>query len=106
MAAILHNRHLLVPYLSTLQVANLEWQAQGAVCRPFLSSDLNFLLDYMAGLASDDSDDDLDRYLLSDDKPDQTEDGNNQKLISNELLSYYIQQKIFSESVVLCRNAT
>ena len=32
----------------------------------------------MASLASDDSDDDFDGYLLSDDEPDQTEDGNNQ----------------------------
>ena len=40
----------------------------------FLSSDPNFLLDYMAGLASDD---DFDGYLLSDDEPDQPEDGNN-----------------------------
>ena len=43
----------------------------------FLSSDPDFLLDYMAGLVSDDSDDDFDGYLLSDDEPDQPEDGNN-----------------------------
>ena len=43
----------------------------------FLSSDPDFLLDYMAGLASDDSDDDFDGYLLSDDEPEQPDDGNN-----------------------------
>ena len=41
----------------------------------YLPSDPNFLLDYMAGLASDDSDDDFDGYLLSDDEPEQVEDG-------------------------------
>ena len=34
----------------------------------YLPSDLNFLLEYMAGLASD-SDDDFDGYLLSDEEP-------------------------------------
>ena len=43
----------------------------------YLPSDLNFLLDYMAGLASDDSDDDFDGYLLSDGEQEQAEDGNN-----------------------------
>ena len=37
----------------------------------FFPSDSDFLLNYMTGLASDDSDDDFDGYLLSDDKPDQ-----------------------------------
>ena len=42
----------------------------------FLPSDPDFLLDYMAGLASDNSDDDdFDGYLLSDDEPEQAEDG-------------------------------
>ena len=46
----------------------------------FLPSDRDFLLDNMAGLVSDDSDDDdFDRYLLSDDEPEQAEDGNNSK---------------------------
>ena len=43
----------------------------------YLPSDPNFLLDYMAGLASDDSDDDFDGYLLSDGEQEQAEDGNN-----------------------------
>ena len=43
----------------------------------YLPSDPNFLLDYMAGLASDDSDNDFDGYLLSEDEPEQLEDGNN-----------------------------
>ena len=42
----------------------------------YLPSDPNFLLDYMAGLASDDSDDDFDGYLLSDSEPEE-ENGNN-----------------------------
>ena len=74
MAAILHNRHLLVLYLSTLRVANLVHKrmasSRSRLQTTFLSSD------YMAGLASDDSDDDFDGYLLSDDEPDQPEDGN------------------------------
>ena len=42
----------------------------------FLPSDPDFLLDYMASLAFDDSDDDdFDGYLLSDDEPEQAEDG-------------------------------
>ena len=36
--------------------------------RTYLSSDPNFLLEYMAGIASDDSNDDFDGYLLSDDE--------------------------------------
>ena len=43
----------------------------------FLPSDPDFLLDYMAGLASDDSDDDFDGYILLDDEPEQGENGNN-----------------------------
>ena len=35
----------------------------------YLPSDPDFILEYMAGLASDDSDDDFDGYLLSDDEP-------------------------------------
>ena len=35
----------------------------------YLPSDPNFLLEYMAGIASDDSDDDFDGYLLSDEEP-------------------------------------
>ena len=34
----------------------------------YLPSDPNYLLKYMAGIASDDSDDDFDGYLLSDDE--------------------------------------
>ena len=41
----------------------------------YLPSDPDFLLEYMAGIASDDSDDDFDGYLLSDDEPEQAEDG-------------------------------
>ena len=37
----------------------------------YLPSDPNFLLEYMAGLASDDSDDDFDGYLLSDEEPEE-----------------------------------
>ena len=83
MAAFLHNRHLLVPYLSTLRVANLVYKSMASsrshLQTTFLPSDPDFLLDYMAGLASDDSNDDFDGYLLSDDEQDQTEDGNNNK---------------------------
>ena len=35
----------------------------------YLPSDPNFLLEYMAGIASDNSDDDFDGYLLSDEDP-------------------------------------
>ena len=35
----------------------------------YLPSDPDFLLEYMAGIASDDSDDDFDGYLLSDEEP-------------------------------------
>ena len=35
----------------------------------YLPSDPYFILEYMAGLASGDSDDDFDGYLLSDDEP-------------------------------------
>ena len=83
MAAILHNWHLLVPYLSTLRVANLVYNSMASsrsrLQTTFLPSDPDFLLDYMTGLVSNDSDDDFDGYLLSDDEPDQTEDGNNNK---------------------------
>ena len=42
----------------------------------FLPSHPDFVLDYMADLVSDDSkDDDFDGYLLSEDKPEQAEDG-------------------------------
>ena len=37
--------------------------------RTYLPSDPDFLLEYMAGVASDDSDDDFDGYLLSDEDP-------------------------------------
>ena len=37
--------------------------------RTYLPSDPDFLLEYMAGIASDDSDDDFDGYLLSDEDP-------------------------------------
>ena len=42
----------------------LQWKS-----RTYLPSDPDFLLDYMAGIASDDSDDDFEGYLLSDDEP-------------------------------------
>ena len=45
----------------------------------FLSFDPNFLLDYMAGLASDNSDDDFDGYLLFDNEPDQIDVNNQNK---------------------------
>ena len=72
---------MLAPYLSTLRVANLVHKrmasSRSRLQTTFLSSDPDFLLDYMGGLASDDSDNDFDGYLLSDDEPDQPEDGNN-----------------------------
>ena len=37
----------------------------------YLPSDLDFLLEYMAGIASDDSNDDFDGYLLSDEDDEQ-----------------------------------
>ena len=37
----------------------------------YLPSDLDFLLEYMAGLASDDSDDDFDGYLFSEKEPEE-----------------------------------
>ena len=37
----------------------------------YLPSDPDFLLEYMAGLASDNSDDDFDGYLLSDEEPEE-----------------------------------
>ena len=44
-----------------------------------LPSDLDFLLDYMAGLASNNNDnEDFNRYSLSDDKPEQAEDSKQQ----------------------------
>ena len=43
----------------------------------YLPSDPNFLLDYMAGLASDNSNDDFDGYLLSDAESEEEENGNN-----------------------------
>ena len=39
----------------------------------YLPSDPDFLLEYMAGIASDDSDDDFDGYLLSDEEPEDPE---------------------------------
>ena len=44
-------------------------RSSSLLAHTYLSSDPNFLLEYMAGLASKDSDDDLDGYLLSDNKP-------------------------------------
>ena len=43
----------------------------------YLPSDPNFLLDYMAGLVSDDGDDDFDGYLLSDGEPEENGNNNN-----------------------------
>ena len=78
MAAILHNQHLLVPHLSTLRVATLVYKSMASsrsrLQTTFTPSDPDFLLDYMASHS-----DDFDGYLLSDDEPDQTEDGNNNK---------------------------
>ena len=37
----------------------------------YLPSDPDFLLEYMAGIASDDSDDNFDGYLLSEDDDDE-----------------------------------
>ena len=37
----------------------------------YLPSDPNFLLEYMAGLACDDSDNDFDGYLLSNEEPEE-----------------------------------
>ena len=47
----------------------------------YLLSDPDFLLEYMAELASDDSDDDFDGYLLSDEDP-EPEEGNDSVLLS------------------------
>ena len=44
-------------------------RSSASLSRTYLPSDPNFLLEYMAGLASDDSDDDFDGYLLSDEDP-------------------------------------
>ena len=53
----------------------------------YLPSDPNFLLDYMAGLASDDSDDDFDCYLLSEGEPE--ENGNNNNDNKKIFYKYY-----------------
>ena len=57
-------------------MVNLVWQAQKSGLRsPCLPSALNFLLDSMAVLTSDDSNDDFDGYIFSDGEPE--ENGNN-----------------------------
>ena len=51
----------------------------------YLPSDPDFLLDYMAGIASDDSDDDFDGCLLSDHEP--------EGIVANKYL-YYLHYKL------------
>ena len=57
----------------------------------YLPSDPNFLLDYMAGLASDDSDD-FDGYLLSDGEPEEEENGNNNNDNKNIFINIIIHK--------------
>ena len=45
--------------------------SMNCLANTYLPSDLDFLLEYMAGIASDDSDDDFDGYLLSKDDDEQ-----------------------------------
>ena len=52
----------------------------------YLPSDHNFLLEYMAGIDSDDSDDDFDGYLLSDEEPEGPE-GN---ILLLQIFSLYV----------------
>ena len=48
-------------------------RSSSRLSRTYLPSDPDFLLEYMAGIASDDSDDDFDGYLLSDEDPEPDE---------------------------------
>ena len=48
-------------------------RSSARLSRTYLPSDPDFLLEYMAGIASDDSDDDFDGYLLSDEDPESDE---------------------------------
>ena len=89
MAAVLHHQHLLAPYLSTPAIVDpvqKRWQAQ---CSTYLPSDPNFLLDYMAGLMSDDSNDDFDGYLLSDAEPEENGNNDNKNTFINIIIYKY-----------------
>ena len=54
------------------QTVSMMAQSANRLTRTYLLSDPDFLLDYMAGIASDDSDDEFGGYLLSDDEPEGT----------------------------------
>ena len=74
--AALHDR-----CLHSLQV-EWQWKAEPSsktmassfdrLSNTYLLSNQNFLLEYMAGLASDDSDDDFNGHLLSNEEPEKT----------------------------------
>ena len=76
--------------------------AQLTACpaRTYLPSDPDFLLEYMAGMASDDSNDDFDGYLLSDEEPEA--EGENYlrykiKIINQNAINYYTRSKKLHE---------
>ena len=72
--------------------------------RTYLPSDPNFLLDYMAGIASDDSDDDFDGYLLSDHEPEGTVATNTFIIYIINFIKYY--KALFIHKIMLYRRET
>ena len=56
-------------------------RSSSRLSRTYLPSDPDFLLDYMAGIASNDSDYDFDGYLLSDKDP-EPDEGNDSLLFT------------------------
>ena len=64
--------------------------------RTYLPSDPDFLLEYMAGIASDDSDDDFDGYLLSDEDP-EPDEGNDSLLFT---LYFLINYECMNEAII------
>ena len=80
-------------------------RARGRLSATYLPSDPNFLLGYMTGLPSDESDDDFDGYisdtsLHGDDEP--------QGLYNYDCTYCYVNTKIILVIVItnICRNAT
>ena len=81
-AALLERRlhgHKSISVSKGTPVSDRMARSTSRLARTYLPSDPNFLLEYMAGIASDDSDDDFDGYLLSDDEPESG--GKNYKLL-------------------------
>ena len=54
-------------------------RSSSRLSRTYLPSDPDFLLKYMAGMTSDDNNDDFDGYLLSDEDP-ESDEGNDSLL--------------------------